>query len=189
MHVAMQKRHPDSLVNLILASKPDDVVAQLERQIQQLHDQRLEIEAQHEVKLTRFRQQHERVVQQLRQQLESKPNMDDESVATVRRFYLAKIKRELALQRQLDDSENARRQLIHAFNLGNTTHPQGSNTTHPQDISAEVREKEAKDDQAHVAQAAMDALKDAHNAQMQQAKDIWHEELLHLSDKLSASQA
>ncbi|RHY30845.1 hypothetical protein DYB25_013635, partial [Aphanomyces astaci] len=92
MHVAMQKRHPDSLVNLILASKPDDVVAQLERQIQQLHDQRLEIEAQHEVKLTRFRQQHERVVQQLRQQLESKPNMDDESVATVRRFYLAKIK-------------------------------------------------------------------------------------------------
>ncbi|ETV69995.1 hypothetical protein H257_14363 [Aphanomyces astaci] len=235
MHVAMQKRHPDSLVNLILASKPDDVVAQLERQIQQLHDQRLEIEAQHEVKLTRFRQQHERVVQQLRQQLESKPNMDDEStesVATVRRFYLAKIKelerrleqakgqpprqldkasepltntvvpsatleqlreqhmeRELALQRQLDDSENARRQLIHAFNLGNTTHPQGSNTTHPQDISAQVREKEAKDDQAHVAKAAMDALKDAHNAQMQQAKDIWHEELLHLSDKLSASQA
>ncbi|RHY43634.1 hypothetical protein DYB38_011771, partial [Aphanomyces astaci] len=170
MHVAMQKRHPDSLVNLILASKPDDVVAQLELQIQQLHDQRLEIEAQHEVKLTRFRQQHERVVQQLRQQLESRPNMDDESVATVRRFYLAKIKqlreqhmeRELALQRQLDDSENARRQLIHAFNLGNTTHPQ--------DISAEVREKEAKDDQAHVAQAAMDALKDAHNAQMQQAK-------------------
>ncbi|RQM21994.1 hypothetical protein B5M09_011351, partial [Aphanomyces astaci] len=170
MHVAMQKRHPDSLVNLILASKPDDVVAQLERQIQQLHDQRLEIEAQHEVKLTRFRQQHERVVQQLRQQLE-KQHME----------------RELALQRQLDDSENARRQLIHAFNLGNTTHPQGSNTTHPQgsntthpqDISAQVREKEAKDDQAHVAKAAMDALKDAHNAQMQQAKDIWHEELLH----------
>ncbi|RLO04101.1 hypothetical protein DYB28_000460 [Aphanomyces astaci] len=95
MHVAMQKRHPDSLVNLILASKPDDVVAQLELQIQQLHDQRLEIEAQHEVKLTRFRQQHERVVQQLRQQLENRPNMDDEStesVATVRRFYLAKIK-------------------------------------------------------------------------------------------------
>ncbi|ETV94240.1 hypothetical protein H310_11918 [Aphanomyces invadans] len=245
MHTAMRKRHPDSLVNLILASKPtaDEIQAkeQHDQQLQQLRDQLAEMEKQHEVKLTKFRQQHERVVQQLRDEAVAKvPAADNSSdVAKVRLYYQTKIKdlerkleakatkvesfsksgqrapcaaepssttlddleqryreREVSLQRQLDESENARRQLIAVFN---STAPPASpapqqETPAPTAVqTARIVELEARNahleaDLAQV-QTAMAALSEAHKVNLQQTKDMWQEELLHLSEKLSNAQA
>ncbi|KAG9400199.1 hypothetical protein AC1031_011109 [Aphanomyces cochlioides] len=96
METAMRKRHPDSLVNLILASKPSpneskaNEQAQLE--IQRLKAQIQEMERAHEVKLTKFRQQHERVVQELKGASKPKAQSETTDVARIRAFYQNKIK-------------------------------------------------------------------------------------------------
>ncbi|OQR86767.1 hypothetical protein ACHHYP_09970 [Achlya hypogyna] len=94
MERAMQKRHPDSLVNLILASKPtaDDHVAEVRREaqveVQRLQDELRDAQHSAELKLAAFRQQHERIVQQLQARLDAKQEAPDAS----RTALLAKIK-------------------------------------------------------------------------------------------------
>ncbi|CAK4871153.1 unnamed protein product, partial [Aphanomyces euteiches] len=96
METAMRKRHPDSLVNLILASKPSpneskaNEQAQLE--IQRLKTQIQEMERAHEVKLTKFRQQHERVIQELKEASKPKAQSETTDEGRIRAFYQNKIK-------------------------------------------------------------------------------------------------
>lgn len=118
MEEAMRKRHPDSLVNLILASKRADdestIAAMTADFVQQLEakDRELEqLQATHETKLVSFRQQQEKLVllfqKRIRaqeKQLESQrhgssmkrtsaaASVDDDEVKRVRTFYAAKLK-------------------------------------------------------------------------------------------------
>ncbi|RHY33885.1 hypothetical protein DYB32_003272 [Aphanomyces invadans] len=188
MHTAMRKRHPDSLVNLILASKPtaDEIQAkeQHDQQLQQLRDQLAEMEKQHEVKLTKFRQQHERVVQQLRDEAVAKvPAADNSSdVAKVRLYYQTKIK-----------------VFVEPLDVRSSTAPPASPAPQQEQpaptavqtariVELEARNAHLEADLAQV-QTAMAALSEAHKVNLQQTKDMWQEELLHLSEKLSNAQA
>ncbi|KAF0687564.1 Aste57867_20683 [Aphanomyces stellatus] len=238
METAMRKRHPDSLVNLILASKPtsDELEAnkQSQQEIQTLKDHILEMEQSHELKLTKFRQQHERIVQQLREANRPKSQPETTDVARLRLYYQNKVKdleqkldlkgrvgdpgksqraeqesridqlnqtieelskqhkeREANLELQLRASEHARRLLIDASNASSqNVEPGEPHAVEPSPVPKQlptiVSAPDAKlEQQVSQLQQTLNDLKEAHNKSMLESKELWQEEILHLSEKLS----
>ncbi|CAK4967501.1 unnamed protein product [Aphanomyces euteiches] len=236
METAMRKRHPDSLVNLILASKPSpneskaNEQAQLE--IQRLKTQIQEMERAHEVKLTKFRQQHERVIQELKEASKPKAQSETTDEGRIRAFYQNKIKelekkleslkppssesradkakiemeameqrhrqREAALQLQLDESENARRMLIEAINSSASNETQViqppkmqpailESLPPPPPLPSSLGDSKLENEVTKL-QELMQELKQTHEKAMVDAKALWQDEFLHLSDRFTKAQ-
>ncbi|OQS02454.1 hypothetical protein THRCLA_05172 [Thraustotheca clavata] len=223
MEKAMRKRHPDSLVNLILASKPahedqlNDLRNHYEQELEALQKQLSDAEHTHELKMTAFRQQHERIVQQLEQQSKPKENTD---ITRLRTFYQKKIKElerklehkgnkpenetqiyqgdlsskaaierlekecvglktELAnVHQQLQLSEEARQHLVQtlASTISKPDEPPKHELQPPNDGLL---------DKIQFHQQEYDDLKSKHVVEMQQTKDLLHEEILRLTTKLT----
>ncbi|KDO27932.1 hypothetical protein SPRG_20346 [Saprolegnia parasitica CBS 223.65] len=212
MERAMQKRHPDSLVNLILASKPtaDDQLAECKRihelQVHALQEQLATAEHSHELKLAAFRQQHERIVAQLQAQLDAKV-----AASPDRAMLTAKIK---DLEKKLQDARGRKPASIN----DDSTPLVARLKKQIADLATElasVQEQLGASDKARkllvqsssivaapsVSQASYDALvaqvdgmqremenaRTRHATELREAKDLLHEEILRVTQMLAVA--
>ncbi|EQC42780.1 hypothetical protein, variant [Saprolegnia diclina VS20] len=212
MERAMQKRHPDSLVNLILASKPtaDDQLAECKRmhelQVHALQEQLRTAEHSHELKLTAFRQQHERIVAQLRAQLDAKL-----AASSDRTTLTAKIKE---LEKKLQDARGRKPPPISDDSPSFVARLKKQVTDLTTELASVQQQLSASDEarrlliqsssvvvspsvsqasydalvtQVHDLEREMESVRTRHATELREAKDLLHEEILRVTQMLAVA--